>query len=367
MTRAIRPLIGLNEKVVQFNDLLQRLDAISLAHDHRQSPGFAIAETLAGSLRDEHPTVAGRFTERYLESLETLVAAQRPPTGPSYAAKKEAADRATMSRSAAEFLLEILDEASPSRAILCERIGVQPEWLQDEFFCGLSLADPVACNVRVGKVHIADMLTRVFRQWPDAPQDGAVEQLLAGTRQTIVTGDKPKALALLDALNACRELPQHGLDVRTGLGKQLGERLTATAVAAANIRLYHPARSTHDKFLHLIELGISPEHEAFPDRLLADYLQGIERATSDEQRLALDRYLNALERLGKAGLTCEQPGTRRFALALRDSLTERHELLAAGAARLAVLTAAPQTGKPLAVDAVDRELAEWVANAIPDS
>jgi hypothetical protein len=363
--RAVEPLFDFCDKAARFGTAVERLESLSLSHEHRHSPGFVIAETFARGLSENHP---GRvtFAEQYIDALEKLVFEIRLRTDSTYTIRKEVSDRATMSTSAVEYLVQILDESSPERTILCERIGIQPAWLQQEFCRGLALVDPVACHRQIGKVHIADMLTRVLMEWPDVPSGGVVEQLVASTRKTAVVGDKPKALALLDALKACRDLPKHRLDLQADLGKQLGERLAAAAMDASNSRVYHPARSVHDKLVKLVDLGISPEHDAFPMRLLDDHLQAADRVTTDEQRLALERYLRILERLDAARLSLDQPDIKRFVLAMRDGLTTKHDLVAAGVNRLdSVLSSQRNKLEKADADAVRRALGDWVDEGMP--
>jgi len=363
--RAVEPLFDFCEKAARFGAAVERLESLSLSHEHRHSPGFVIAETFARGLSENRPQWAA-FAEQYIDALDKLVFQIRLRTDSTYTVRKEVSDRATMSTSAVEFLVRILDDSSDERTLLCERIGIEPAWLQQEFCRGLTLTDPVACHRQIGKVHIADMLTRVLMDWPAAPSGGVIEQLTVGAKQTVLVGDKPKALALLDALKACRDLPKHQLDLRTGVGKQLGERLAAAALAAPNSRAYHPVRSVHDKLVKLVDLGIAPEHDAFPKRLLADHLQAIEEVTTDEQRLALERYLRILERLDTASLSLDHPEVRRFVLAMRDGLTSKHDLLAAGVNQLdSILRSARTDGDAANTDAVRRELAKWMDAKMP--
>lgn len=358
--RAVEPLFDFCDKAARFGAAVERLESLSLSHEHRHSPGFVIAETFARGLSENHPGWV-TFAEQYIDALEKLVFQIRLRTDSTYTIRKEVSDRATMSTSAVEYVVQILDESSPERTILCERIGIEPAWLQQEFCRGLALVDPVACHRQIGKVHIADMLTRVLMEWPDGPSGGVVEQLVASTRQAAVVGDKPKALALLDALKACRDLPKHRLDLQADLGKQLGERLAAAAMEAPNSRVYHPARSVHDKLVKLVDLGISPEHDAFPQRLFEDHLQAADRVATDEQRLALERYLRILERLDATGVSLDHPDVKRFVLAMRDCLTTKHDLVAAGVNQLdRVLSDQRDTAEKADADAVRRALRDWV-------
>jgi hypothetical protein len=269
-------------------------------------------------------------------------------------------ERANYSQGAACFLVQILDERSPQRAIVSKRLQVSPDGLRAEFCSGVASTDSRAYERGVGKVHIVDMLTESLSQWPDAPTDGAAQELVAGAMRTAAVGDKPKALAFLDALEACRNLPSHGLNIRAGLGRRLAQRLHIAAAAAPNHRVYYPVRNVHDRIVMLLDMGVSPQHEAFPKKLVEDYLAGDADATSEEQRLALERYVRVLERLRAAGLSLQQPGVQRFTLAMRDRLTGGHDLLAAGVARLDLLLHEHQApGKTAGPQAVDRALGEW--------
>jgi hypothetical protein len=245
-----------------------------------------------------------------------------------------------MSQGAASYLVRVLDESSRQGMLLSKRLGIRAESLQEGFCRGLASTDSREYERGVGRVHIADMLTETLDQWPEAPHDGVVQELVAGVTKLAVTGDKPKALAFLDALEACSDLSNHKLDVRAGVGERLGRRLYVAAVEAPNNRVYHPARAVHNRFVTLIDMGIGPEHNAFPRQLFEEYLQGAARVTSDEQRLALERYVRILERLDAAGLDLKRPEVQRFVLAMRDRLTSRHDVLAAGITQLGRLLAA---------------------------
>jgi hypothetical protein len=147
----------------------------------------------------------------------------------------------------------------------------------------------------------------------------------------VSTGDKPKALVLLDALEACRELSSHGLNVRQGLGKRLAQRLYIAATIAPNSRAYHPTRSMHDRLLQLMDLGLAPGNKAFPDELLQIYLAGDAEATTEAQRTALGRYLAVIQKLGEAEQPLDHPGVDQFVALMCGSLLADHELISAGA------------------------------------
>ena len=331
---------------------------MSLPYEHQYSPGFIIADTLARGLIANRKAWIG-FAEDYLTSLETLAEGLRAETDSNYAVRKEVLDRANMSQGAAGYLVQLLDDTSPLRTLLAERVGITPEYLQTSFCTGLAATEPQACDRGVGRVHVVDMLTEALQQWPDAPREGVAQQLITAVIEAARSGEKPKALALLDALEACRDLTNHGLRVDAGLGQQLGERLYAAAIAAPNNRAYHPTQSVHGKFIALIEMGITPQHSAFPNRLLADYLQRAEHVTTDEQRLALERYLRILERLRQAGIDVTAPDLPRFICAMRDGVSHRHELLAAGVSRIdPVLRTQAATAEPANVGPALEALAD---------
>jgi hypothetical protein len=117
--------------------------------------------------------------------------------------------------------------------------------------------------------------------------------------------------------------------------------------------------------LTLIDTGIATERNVFPRELFEDYLRGAPRATSDEQRLALDRYLRILDRLRAADLSLVQPGVERFTLAMRDCLTTKRERLAAGVTEVDRLLREHQSGDgKTSAKAIDRALAEWTDKVV---
>ena len=359
--RAAEPLVGLSDQTRRFSHAIDRLESLSIPHAHQYSPGFVIADVLARGLAERRAAWVA-FADDYLASLEALVAELRGREAPAHAVRKEVSDRATMSQGAASFLVRVLDEGSPETTLVSRRIGIAPGTLREAFCRGLASPEPREYDRGIGMVHIVDMLTEVLRQWPDAPADGPVQALIARTSHTAAAGDKPKALALLDALEACRDLPQHHLSLREGLGKRLGERLCAAALQAPNHRIYHPARYLHDRLVQLVDLGVPPEHDAFPAALCEAHLRGEEQALGDAQRLALERYLRMIERLQAAGLDLQAPGARRFLRAMKDCLTARHEQLASAAIQLdrLLLAGAPCGGQERA-RALDRALGDWTA------
>ena len=243
IARAVQPLLGLSDRAARFNDAMERLESLALPCAHQYSPGFVIAETLARGLHENHAARAA-FAEQHLEAFETLAANLHLRGLPPHAVRKELLDRANFSQGAAGYLAQTLDETAWQRAILSQRIGVSPESLQQEFLHGVASPDLAQYNLGVGKVHIYDMLSEALHAWPDGPHDGVVQRLVGETAKAAATGDKPKALAFLDALDACRDLSQHGLRVQDGLGERLAERLFDAAKEAENNRVYHPGASS---------------------------------------------------------------------------------------------------------------------------
>ena len=315
----VDPLVGLRTKTIQFQDLLGRLELLSLSYDHRHSPGYVVAETLAAGLRT-NDRVKIRFAERYALAFETLSRDLQEQGLSRSAIRKEVADRANMSDGATVYVIRFLGQAAPVHGSAAERISLAPETLVDELFRGLSVADAKECYRCVGKVHIVDMLDEVLASWPAAPREGTVQNLIESIQAVVATGDKPKALVLLDALEACRDLSKYQLDCRDGLGKQLTHRLYLAAIVSPNTREYHPIRSLHDRILQLLALGVTPDQAAFPQAFLERYLQGDREPTTEEQRAALTQYVSVVEQLTQAGVKLDQPGTARFLILLKDNL-----------------------------------------------
>ena len=123
----------------------------------------------------------------------------------------------------------------------------------------------------------------------------------------------------------------------------------------------YPTRIVHERIVELVNMGVSPQHAMFPHKMLAGYLDGQVWATSESQRLAFQRYLRILKALKAGGIDLPAfPGAARFALAMRDQLTTKHEQLAAGAREMdrLVRLCKGQDGKPDR-EALDRELNAW--------
>ena len=329
IARTIQPLLGLEGKVTRFADLVARLEALSLPYEHQFSAGHVVARSLAQGLHDNNDCSV-EFATKYIVAFETLVSELRHREEPTHSIRKEVSDRANMSQGAADYLVKLINNDSAKRTLLSQRFGVSVETLQDEFFRGLASPETKECSRNVGKVHIADMLTEALNDWPSKGSDDALWQIVADAKTTVTSGDKPKALAYLDALAACRELAEHPLGTVDGLGRQLASRLHQASVESPDIRTYHPSRSVHDRILALVDLGIAPEHVLFPRQFCDRYLEGVSQVTSDGHRLALERYLRSLERLQDVDPRYEQPAVERFLLVLQQNLLDGHDVVEGG-------------------------------------
>ncbi len=338
----VAPLIGLRDKARQFDSQLASLKTLSLPFDHRHSPGFVIAEIFARGLLVNDPRKI-TFAEKYVQSFESLADALRAAGDSKAVVRKEVVDRANMSDGATSFLVRALDEKSREHDGLSNRIGVDPEMLTTEFFRGLAMPDTRECYRHVGKVHIADMLLETLDKWPDAPKEGVVQNVVDCAVATIASGDKPKTLALLDALEGCAELDASELNVRDGLGQRLAKRLCLAALVAPNSRAYHPVRAICDRIVNILEAGVVADSDLFPAEFVESYLDGTEASTSELARLQVGRYENILERLQQAGVEFTQPGVRRFLARMSHALNGEPELLKKGVAEVTRVVDATQS------------------------
>ena len=125
----------------------------------------------------------------------------------------------------------------------------------------------------------------------------------------------------------------------------------------------------HDRMMRLIDVGIAPNHAAFPQQLLDDHLARAAYTTSENQRIAMGRYVTIMEQLrkaelDKAGAAFDLPGIGRFAVLMRNALVTRHDLLAEGNSRLHELVQTATSGSQgLDLAFLDRQLTDWVASA----
>ncbi len=327
--RAVQPLLNLGEKTVRFRETVERLKGLSMPYQHQYSSGHVIATTMASGLRHNRSDLIS-FAQSYLSAFEKLARDIERASSSRHAVRKEVSERAEYCHGAARYLIAIMAPESPERKVLIQRVGVRPEQLRDVFCQGLASPDRKACYQNVGKVHIADMLTELLIGWDNVPTDGIVDQLVQRVALTVYNGDKPKALGLLDALQACKELPQHQLDLQQGLGKQLAKSLATAASQSTNYRSYYPVRAMHNQMLALADMGILSDNEAFPNSLVQRCLEKPPDSISPERMLALERYVRILKRLRKANPALDQPAVRRLLLTMRDNLTSHPELLIAG-------------------------------------
>jgi len=354
----VQPLIDLRGKATRFSDAIARLDAMSVAHDHRHSPGFLVIQTLAAGLRRGRPELLA-FATRYVESLESLVRGMSASGQSRHAIREEVANRAGWSQGAASFLAELLEPDSPCSRLVQEHIGIARTELEDGFFEGLGAADTRVYLTGVGRVHIVDLLISTFRQWPQAPGDGVVGQLKQQAVAAARAGDKPKALVLLEALEACRALEAAGLEVRTGLGSRFAERLLQGTQQATTHRDFHPVGSVHQRLVRLVQRGISPGHPAFPCEFAEQYFAGNPEMVSESGRLALERYLTLIDRLGALPVDWTRPGARRLAEVVRPHHQHDGDQLAKITQRVEDLARGPSAGRN--PEAVDAQLEAWAS------
>ncbi len=88
--------------------MLARLELLSLSYDHRHSPGYVVAQTLAAGLR-QNDRAQIQFAERYLLAFETLTRDLQEQGLSRSAIRKEVADRANMSDGATGYLVRFLE------------------------------------------------------------------------------------------------------------------------------------------------------------------------------------------------------------------------------------------------------------------
>jgi hypothetical protein len=293
----IEPLLHIGEKVKQFDDLIARLSKQAVASDHRHSSGYIVAETMALGLRTGRTDWVA-FGVKYVESLELLALSLSSQKRSRNEIRQEVANRSSWSQGATAFLVQLLDpESQPSKA-LGQSIHIAPQSLQESFFDGLRSPDAATYSKGVGRVHIVDLLNDAIRTWPAIPEQGTVAELVGCIVDSAHEGNKPHALVYLEALDACRKLQNHGLDLNHAPAKQLSDRLFVAARVAQNHRDFFPVHSMFNKFVTLFDRGIKYDHQAFPRELFDEYVQNTAPVT-EEQRAALDRYISVVERTAK--------------------------------------------------------------------
>jgi hypothetical protein len=268
-----------------------------------------------------------------------------------------------MTQGAASYLVQLIENPSQS-ARVTRQIGIGLDELQNDFLRGVASPDSAIYDRGVGKVHIVDMFCELLNAPPVLPDEGVVSELIHSTRETALEGNKPKALAYLDVMEALKELESHGLHLEKGLGRKLAQRLYTAARHAANNREYHPARIVHDKLIALHDLGIRPGDHAFPSSTLDDYLRGEGYVMRDDFRLALGRYLRILESLHAANVHRERPGVHGFLVAMQDCLSSRASVLSEGATYLdKLLEDNTAQGGGVNDEAISHALAQWTVQA----
>lgn len=364
----VKPLIGLRRKSLEFEDFLSRLNALSLYYDHRHGAGYLVAKMLADGLRAGDDAKV-RFAQRYLDAFEALRSELLSRGAVRSAIRQEVSSRANMSDGATIYVARWIGQDAPPKSAAFERLGVTNEMLVDELFRGLAIPDSRECYRCVGKIHIVDMYDEALKSWPEAPRDGVVQGLTDGVAAAVTTGDKPKALVYLDALEACRDLPRCGLNLATGPGETLARRLQLAALAAPNTREYHPVRSTHARIVRLYELGIDDGAAAFPREYVDRYVAGDVKPLGEEERNALAQYVATIEVWVQQGVAREEPGAAACLGLLRGWLLIEPTRVTTATRELNRLVRPPDgtASGDAATTGLDAQLAEWASrqNAAP--
>ncbi len=359
---AVAPLLGLEEKTRVFDLILQELATLSLSADHQHSPGYSIAETLAKGLR-QGDQASIEFAQQYVAAFRALMDQLRKAGQSDADIRKEVTQRANMSDGAMAFLARTLSRQSGERRRLSEEFHVQPEMLKNEFFRGLAQLDTSQCYRLVGKVHIADMLLSVTGDWPEMPREGVLDSVVQCIVTTISSGDKRKALALLDAIEGCAELQRVGMPVSEGVGQRMAQRLCLTALAAPDSRSCHSVRAIHDRVVKIVGSGVAVQSELFPAALVEPYLNAEPESTSEESRRVLGYYATILEDLAKVDRSLvEQDGVCQFLALIVGRLTTDPDLAKSGLQTLTALVRESRTLEPeQRVARFDAQLREWAA------
>ncbi len=329
---ALRSLREFARQLAQFAELVEQFADLGLTLDPHDSPARIVTELCALALRDGHAAQLD-FAQNYLAALRSLAQHIDQSSASEQAGRREVAHRAAWSRGALVFLVELFEPDSASARLLTQRCHISLSDLRTSFLEALAAPGSQAFTWGVGKTHIAEMLCDTLGEWPEAPADGVVGALITRISETIASGDKPRALCCLDAIRACRTLQQQGLALDAGLGGQLSERLLYFALRAATPREFHPARSVHEKFLVLLEHGLTPNDAHFPQQLWDRHLQAAEPLT-DADRLALERFARIIERLARWRLSCQEPALEPYCQVLHAACPARPEQLAAALANL---------------------------------
>lgn len=291
----VEALLMLDANLSTFQHVSERLERWQVPTDHLDSTGSQLTRILArGLLLDRPPLVD--FATRYVDAIEQLAARMTAASLPDHEVRQQLRQRADWSRGAMLFLAGLRDEEQEDRELL-QGAGLTMADLDQAFFDGLAADTTQQFMQQVGRAHIADMLCDALRNWPQVHELPQLEQLITRSVEAAQQGDKPRALACLDALTACRALPDHHLQLQRGLGKQMANRLAQAALAAPHFKAYYPARSVHDKILSLVDLGIHETHRAFPRATLGKYLADADAVVDEPTRRGLERWVRIWDRL----------------------------------------------------------------------
>jgi hypothetical protein len=365
----VKPLVGLRRKSLEFEDYLSRLNALSLYYDHRHGAGYLVAKMLADGLRTGDDAKV-RFAQRYVEAFELLRSELQSRDAVRSAIRSEISSRANMSDGATVYVARWIGQDAPPKSAAFERLGVTNEMLVDELFRGLAMPESRDCYRCVGKIHIVDMYDEALKTWPEAPRDGVVQGLTDGIAAAVTTGDKPKALVYLDALEACRDLSRCGLSYANGPGELLARRLHLAALAAPNTREYHPVRSTHARIVRLYELGVDDNAAAFPRAYVERYVAGDAQPLGEEERNALAQYVATVEVWIQQKVAFDDPGAAACLTLLRDWLLAEPKRVTTTTRELNRLVRPPDGSASGKVDSsnLDAQLAEWASQqGVPPS
>jgi len=362
IAKVVTPLLDVKKKATRFEKMAGRITTLGLSYKSQYSATYVVARVMARGLLEGDPSMVD-FAEKYVAAFESLARTLQHAGRRNSTLRKELADRAVYSQGAAAFLVKTLPPKSPGSALLVQTLRINPGQLRREFLLGLAEPDSKECYRRIGKTHIADMLAETVRDRADMLDQPVIARLVDAIRRTVQSGDKPKALALLDALDACKDLAKHGLSIRQGFGQQLAQRLANGALRAADNRAYHPTRAFHNRIVALYDAGVDDRNAAFPTKLIAAYLDGADQVITDQQRQAFERYVRIVTLLNTAHVPLDEPKVRAFILVMRDHLLSDHSVVRDGLMEVMRLTSASRQRVVPRADSVIAGIAKWAAKA----
>lgn len=327
LKQMIEPLMHLRDKASRFSQLTSRLEALSIPTDQQHTAGYALAEALAQGLRHNHSEQVA-FAISFVEGFEQLVRTLQERRRTPHEIRQEVLNRVSWSQGAMRFALQLDDPQSHASQFVTCRLKLDATQVREGFFEGIRSADSSEFSKGVGRIHIIQLADDALRQWPQDIQAPVISDLLAAVAKCAERGDKTKALVYLQAIEACRQMVAVNLDLQTGIGQALAERLLASAHAEPNHRGYHPVMAVHNRLVAMIGRGITPQHEAYPRELCQRYLAVSPKPLPEAERLALDRYVQIVEELsaGKADLgSADMTG---YLAAVRVKIVEQPQALA---------------------------------------